>query len=153
MIDCLEDGYESYACIYAGENVESAAEVWSGVWNEQTTTLTHMKGLEIPKTGDEQACAATSAPHPYCIDSGCTSHCSPICSDFTDFQPILHCPIHGMNSDSIPAVGTGTIRLRCGKGRRLTLKNALFVPDTALRLISVGKLADDNLTTLFEGDV
>ena len=57
-----------------------------------------------------------------------------------------------MNGDSIPAIGTGTIRLRCGKGRRLTLKNTLFVPNTALRLISVSKLADDSLTTLFEGD-
>ena len=57
-----------------------------------------------------------------------------------------------MNGDSIPAVGMGTIRLRCGKGRKLTLKNALFIPDAALRLISVGKLADDDLVTLFDSD-
>ena len=132
LIDCLQDGYESYACIYAGEKVESAAEVWSGMWNEQTTTLSHTKGPEIVKTGEEQACAATSTPCPYCIDSGCTSHCSPVCSDFTHLEPIPHRPIRGMNGDLIPAVGMGTIKLRCGKGRKLTLKNALFVPDAAL---------------------
>ena len=57
-----------------------------------------------------------------------------------------------MNGDSIPAIGMGTIRLRCRKCRRLTLKNALFIPDTALQLISVGKLAHDELITLFEGN-
>ena len=89
LIDHLEDGYKSYACIYVGKNVESAAEVWSGVWNKQTTTLTHMKGLKIPKTGGKQACAATSMPHAYCIDSGYTNHCSPVCLDFTLLFPMV----------------------------------------------------------------
>ena len=57
-----------------------------------------------------------------------------------------------MNGNLIPAVGMGTIRLRGRKGRKLTLKNALFVPDAALQLISVGKLADDDLVTLFDSD-
>jgi len=58
-----------------------------------------------------------------------------------------------MNGKSIPAIGVGTIMLRCGKGRRLSLKKALFVPDAALRLISVGKLADEGLVTIFEEEV
>ena len=154
LIDCLEDGYELYACIYAGENVKSATEHWSGIWNKQTMTLPGAKGLEILKAGDEQACAATSAPCPYCIDSGCTRHFSPMRSDFMDLQPIPHCPICRMNGDSIPAIGMGTIRLRlrCRKGRRLTLKHMLFAPAAALRLISVGKLTDDDLMTIFESD-
>jgi len=55
-----------------------------------------------------------------------------------------------MNGSSIPAIGVGTIRLKCRKGRKITLKNVLFVPDAALRLISVGKLADDDFTTFFK---
>ena len=51
LIDRLQARYESYACIYAGEKVESAAEAWSGMWNEKTTTLSHTKGPEIAKTG------------------------------------------------------------------------------------------------------
>ena len=43
LIDHLKDRYKSYICIYAGKNIESAAEVWSGVWNEQTTTLPHIR--------------------------------------------------------------------------------------------------------------
>jgi len=71
-----------------------------------------------------------------------------------DLQPIPHCPICRMNGDSIPAIGMGTIRLRlrCRKGRRLTLKHMLFAPAAALRLISVGKLTDDDLMTIFESD-
>ena len=52
---------------------------------------------------------------------------------------------------SIPAIATGTIILKCGKGRKITLRDALFVPAAALCLISVGKLADDGLLTTFKG--
>ena len=57
-----------------------------------------------------------------------------------------------MNGDSIPAVSMGTIKLRCRKGRMLILKNVLLVPDATIRLISVGKLANDDLTTVFESN-
>jgi len=33
---------------------------------------------------------------------------------------------------TIPAIGIGTIKLQCRKGRRIVLKNALLVPDAAL---------------------
>jgi len=90
---------------------------------------------------------------PYCIDSGCTSHCSPVQSDFINLMPIPHRVVCGMNGRAIPAIGIGTIKLRCRKGRRIVLKNALLVPDAILCLISIGKLADDALTTTFEGSI
>ena len=78
LIDHLKDGYKSFACIYAGGNVEAAAEHWSGMWNEQTMTLICTKSPDVSKTGSEHAHVAANVPHPYCIDSGSTSHCSPI---------------------------------------------------------------------------
>src|SRR6266481_2128809 len=106
-------------------------------------TLAHTLDPGIMNMGTEQGCATICAPLPYCIDSGCTSHVSPVCSDFRDLTFIPHCAVCRMDGKSIPAISVGTILLRCRKGRRLALKNALFVPDAALHLISVGKLADD----------
>ena len=37
LIDHLEHRYKSYACIYAGQTVDSAAELWLGMWNGETT--------------------------------------------------------------------------------------------------------------------
>src|SRR5467141_857877 len=113
-------------------------------------TPAHEHGTKTSANEEEEAYMMSCVQAPFCIDSGCTSHCSPICSDFIDLTPIPHHAIRGMNGNSIPAIGVGTIRLRCGKGRKLTLKNALFMPDAALWLISVGKLADNDFTTIFE---
>src|SRR5882672_10558620 len=150
LVDYFQDRYESYACIYAGESGDYPAESWSGVWDEKTVTMGCTDKSQISKPGGEEVCTAAYTQPPYCIDSGCTSHCSPVRSYFIDLTPIPHRAVHGMNGSSIPAIGVGTIRLKCGKGRKLTLKNVLFVPDAALQLISVGKLADDNFITIFE---
>src|SRR5882672_3466117 len=91
-----------------------------------TVTMGRTDESQISKPGGEEACTAAYTQLPYCIDSGCTSHCSPIRSDFIDLMPIPHHAVCGMNGSSIPAIGVGTIRLKCGKGRKLTLKNALF---------------------------
>lgn len=87
---------------------------------------------------------------PYHMDSGATSHCSPHCSNFIELTPIKPQAIRGVNGLSIAAIGVGKIKLSMGKGWRLTLKEVLFAPRAALRLISVGQLADDNMTTIFE---
>ena len=142
--DRFEDGYVSLACIVEGNSVECSPEHWSGNWTADTLKPAHIC---------KQSCAATCTPLLYCIDSGCTSHCSPVRSDFISLMPIPHRAVQGMNGSSIPAIARGTIVLKCGKGRKITLQDALFVPAAALRLISVGRLADDGLVTSFDGSL
>jgi len=43
----------------------------------------------------------------------------------------------------------GTIHIKCGKGRRLTLKDALYIPDVKLHLVSIGHLSDDEFRSSF----
>ena len=86
---------------------------------------------------------------PYYFDSGATSHCSPNRDDFSDIRSIPPREIRGINGSSISAVAVGTIKLRCGKGRRLHLRDALYIPDAQLRLISIGKLGDMGLLATF----
>ena len=86
---------------------------------------------------------------PYFLDSGATSHCSPNRDDFLDLCSIPPRKICGINGTSIAATAVGTIKIRCGKGRRLTLHNALYIPNAKLRLISIGRLGDMGITATF----
>ena len=47
------------------------------------------------------------------------------------------------------AIGIGEINIQCGKGRRIRLKNILYIPSDNVHLISVGWLANSGLTTEF----
>ena len=89
---------------------------------------------------------------PYYLDSGATSHCSPNRDDFSDIRSIPPREIRGINGSTISAVAVGTIKLRCGKGRRLHLHDALYIPDARLRLISIGKLGDMGLSATFTAE-
>ena len=75
---------------------------------------------------------------PYFFDSGATSHCSLYHEDFSQLTSIPMREIKGINGFSISAVAIGTIHIKCGKGQRLTLKDALYFPDVRLHLISIG---------------
>ncbi len=96
------------------------------------------------------ASATTGHDFPYHMDSGAMSHCSPNCEDFTEFTPIKPHAIRGVNGTSISAIAVGKIKLHLGKGWRLTLHGMLFTPQATLRLISVGCLADEGITCVFE---
>ena len=85
---------------------------------------------------------AAASHLPYFFDSGATSHCSPDQADFSMLRPIPTQQVCGINGSAISAVAIGNIHLKCGKGRRLILKDALYIPDANLCLISIGHLGD-----------
>jgi len=128
----FQDRYESYPCIYVGEDDANLIEKWSFIWDEHMTTLGLADSSKVAEPGGEQVCTTMCAQPPYCIDSGSMSHCSPVHSDFIDLTPIHHCAVCGMNGSAFPAIGIGTIKLQCRKCRRLMLKSVLLVPDAAL---------------------
>ena len=83
------------------------------------------------------------------FDSGTTSHCSPYHEDFAQLTSIPTREIKGINGSSISTLAIGTIYIKCGKGQRLTLKDALHIPDIRLPLISIGQLSNDGLHASF----
>ena len=91
----------------------------------------------------------TSFTPPYLLNSGATSHCSPYHEDFIQLTSIPTREIKGINGSCVSAIAMGTIYIKCGKGQRLTLKDALYIPDVRLCLISIGPLSDDGLHTSF----
>ena len=89
--------------------------------------------------------SATASPPspllPFIIDTGATYHISPIASDFLSIQPIQPHPIKGLGNLTVDAVGVGTIEIKTPTGS-LTLKNAFFVPQSHVRLLSAFLLED-----------
>jgi len=86
---------------------------------------------------------------PHYFDSGAMSHCSPECSNFMELDAILIWHVGGINGTSIAAIGRGKIVAICGKGWKLTLKDALYVPQVTLHLISVGRLTNEGILSTF----
>jgi len=130
----LEDGYMSYV------TQELMKEKVSIAWNQTTT-----HSLII-----EETAAASSINSPICFDTGATSHISLFKLDFVNISPIDPKQIHGVNGASILAIGIGVIKVRCGKGSKFMLNYALYTPQVALCLISVGKLRDEGCRITFD---
>lgn len=89
---------------------------------------------------------ATSVDHPFFVDSGATVHISPYKADFTTLQSIAPKAIKGVGGSSIAACGIGNIRLRTTEGNVLALERALYVPKSAVHLISISHMSIDNPT-------
>ena len=103
------------------------------------------------KEMDEWIASATShRTHLYHLDSAATSSCSPYWEDFIELVTIKPRAIRGVNGSTIDAIGIGSIRIPVKKGPPLILKDVLYVPQAALRLISVRRLADNNMMITFE---
>lgn len=87
---------------------------------------------------------AISNTYPFYMDTGASTHLSPDRSDFLSLRPIASRAVKGVGGSSIFAVGIGDIRLRVTRGAWLILKDALYIPNAAVRLISIGALARDS---------
>lgn len=97
-------------------------------------------------TNHEQAneTALTATSHEalsFYLDSGATVHITPNQSDFLSLSPIPECSICGVGGSSIAATRIGKICLHVQGGAVLELDDALLVPKSTVRLLSISKLA------------
>jgi hypothetical protein len=101
-------------------------------WNSSTTRNVSVTPTDICLILAIEYVNIATPEDPFYIDSGATSHCSPHCADFLELIPIPPRKINGINGTSIAAIGRGKIVIRLGKGRKLILMEALYVPQAAL---------------------
>ena len=143
--DRLEDGYMSYAAC------EPEHEKVSIAWNNATSCkLQPITDADTHLQVEGEHATISTMEGPFCFDTRAMSHISPNKADFTDLKPITPKNICGVDGASIPAIAIGLVKIRCGKGRKFTLKDTLYAPQAALHLISVGRLGDEGCTTIFE---
>jgi len=91
----------------------------------------------------------------WCVDSGCTTH---MCNDTNFFASNF---LKGRDKVSLAShassqvTGTGSICFNVkqdDRNKKVTLDNALCVPDLRLNLLSVGRICDKNMTVIFKKD-
>jgi hypothetical protein len=80
-----------------------------------------------------------SQPHkiPFILDTGATCHISSERSDFKTLRPTPPHPVKGIGNSCVYAVDMGTIEVTIASGHKVTLDNALFIPSSSVRLLSV----------------
>jgi hypothetical protein len=149
----FEDGYMSCPAIEITPNHPDApkdpGEKCSVLWNRDTMR-TPVNTTDVrPMTKEERVASMDKPDTPFYIDSGATSHCSPVRGDFISLVQIEVRNVKGMNGSYVSAIGRGTISLRCEEGTILKLVDVLYIPQAALRLISVGRLPNEGLESTF----
>ncbi|KAJ3492393.1 hypothetical protein NLJ89_g11253 [Agrocybe chaxingu] len=121
-------------------------------WNI-TSRQVDIAAIVIEPLHQSQSTPISTDKCPFYIDTGATAHISPDRTDFITLRPIAAHTIKGVGSSFIMAIGCGDIKLRISRGKYLILRDALFVPAAAVRLISVSSvIIDSNATLLFDND-
>jgi len=133
------------------ENIECSG--WLALEEEPKTSLDwkkHTKPIDIAAISEisplqqNKHTPLTLDDLPFYIDMGATVHISPEHSDFLMLCPIAAWSIKGVGRSSVTAIGLGDIKLCITCGAHIVLKNVLFIPNVAVRLISVSTLACDS---------
>jgi len=122
-------------------------------WNERRRTVpADALFASSPNTNSRTKLSVNAGP--FILDSGASIHITPDSSDFYDLKPIPPRSIKGIRGSSINATGIGKIRLYLSKGNTIILDPALYVPEVAVRLISVLVLGSgpQKLVSHFDGD-
>ncbi|KAG5732007.1 Copia protein [Termitomyces sp. T112] len=78
------------------------------------------------------------------LDSSATTHISLNQGDFIKLDSIPARQICGVGGTSIAAIGVGTIRVYVSGGTYIELENALYVPKSTVRLLSISRIACDH---------
>jgi Reverse transcriptase (RNA-dependent DNA polymerase)/Integrase core domain/GAG-pre-integrase domain len=88
---------------------------------------------------------------PFILDTGATCHISPVRTDFRDLSTIPPRAIKGLGNSSVFATAMGTIDVLLPSGMMLSLFDALYIPSSRVRLLSVLNLnRHNNVTTHFD---
>jgi hypothetical protein len=84
------------------------------------------------------------------LDSGATMTCTPNEDELTDVKHITPIPIRGVGGSQIHASKIGTLSLTLRNCSVLKIPEVLVVPDAAIRLILIGRLANLGYSTIFQ---
>jgi hypothetical protein len=88
-----------------------------------------------------------------CVDSGTSSHYCPNCAQFQNYRPLENCVITTVDGQMLKAIGIGDVRIDLLNGAKWTpalLKDAVYAPNIAFTLISVGRLNKGNCSVTFQ---
>ena len=140
---CTTD-IEEYAHIMEYSWLASQDSLHASInWHKRRRNLDNLDLMAItaaPLPASSQQISLTLDSSPFLLDSACTTHFSPDCSDFMMLHPIANRTIPGIGDSSIQALSIGTIKLIVRKGSSLLLENVLFIPLSTIQLILIASI-------------
>ena len=148
-VHTISEPYEYHAFLAVTNPPQTSID-----WSAYSQPVNQQDNTSAPTafTASQQP-ALNLADKPFILDSGATSHISPVRSDFKTFCPIPPLPVNGMEGSSVYATGVGTIDLHTACGHKLSLTNVLYIPASCVRLISVLSLNKTaNCTSHFDSN-
>ena len=87
------------------------------------------------------------------LDSGCTSHMTPLRHVFHTFKPVNgQRTVTVGNEAQLPVLGEGTVILQGPKGNLLKVRRVLFVPELMCSLLSVRSMTSNGHAAHFDND-
>ena len=113
-------------------------------WMMHTKSINIATILEISLLQQNKRTPITLDDLPFYVNTGVMVHISPEHSDFLTLRPIAAQSVKGVGGSSVTAIGLGDIKLWIACGVHIILKNVLFIPNAAVRLISISTLAHDS---------
>ncbi|KAJ7710572.1 hypothetical protein B0H17DRAFT_1173559 [Mycena rosella] len=122
---------ELYATYHAGGDSDSDASDYSMLAEVEHFTL-------IADSHD-----------PFAGDTRATIHLSPVKADFFTFVLITPLKIWGVGGTYIEATARGDVHILQRTGKIFILKDVLYAPQAAMRLMSVGRIADTGHSAMF----
>jgi hypothetical protein len=101
--------------------------------------------------GDALICSLEDKEESWVLDSGASFHATSQKKVFENYVPGNLGKVYLGNEQSCEIVGKGEVRINLS-GSVWELKNVRHIPDLTKNLISVGQLASEGYTTVFQGD-
>jgi len=142
--------YETEGFMYHCFKVDVAPAI---DWTTTSTNITNDTAFSTTALNQKDHTIISTSDQPFYVDTGASTHLSPVHSDFLTMRHIPPRPIQGVGGSSVSAIAIGDIKLHIGRGKDLILKDVLYVPNASVRLVSVAALTrDSNVTAHFDGD-
>ncbi|KAJ3540638.1 hypothetical protein NMY22_g4216 [Coprinellus aureogranulatus] len=114
---------------------------------EETQDSVSIDWADYTSDGDLALAVAPTLPHSpnlFFTDTGATVHISNDRNDFINIRPVHNRSVKGVGGSMIIATAIGDIKLKISADDFITLRDALLIPNSTVRLISVSKMARDS---------
>ncbi|KAL4324140.1 hypothetical protein GQ457_11G003170 [Hibiscus cannabinus] len=157
--DCRfkEKGKSKFQCTFCGKSGHTEKFCWTKKKEAKKESQHQANASEENQEEDEHLFMVSHVAEPshnsvWLVDSGCTSHITPVAAYFSSLDKSFVTSVKMGNGATVQVHGKGSISVNTPKGKR-TIHNVLFIPDLNQSLLTIPQMAKNDFNVQFKGDV
>ncbi|KAL4285133.1 hypothetical protein GQ457_16G021100 [Hibiscus cannabinus] len=157
--DCRfkEKGKSKFQCTFCGKSGHTEKFCWTKKKEAKKESQHQANASEENQEEDEHLFMVSHVAEPshnsvWLVDSGCTSHMTPMAAYFSSLDKSFVTSVKMGNGATVQVHGKGSISVNTPKGKR-TIHNVLFIHDLNQSLLSIPQMAKNGFSVQFKGDV